>query len=113
ANLEVLNCTVSYDETSCEIWVPTQAANSVVATAQQLTGLAASAITVHTTLLGGGLCRKLEQDFVAEAIQVAIAVGKPVMLVYPRAEDFGNDQYRPMALVNVKAAVDGGTGSAW
>jgi isoquinoline 1-oxidoreductase beta subunit len=113
ANLEVLNCTVSYDGSSCEIWVPTQAANSVVATAQQITGLAVDKITVHTTLLGGGLGRKLEQDFVAEAIQVAMAVSAPVMLVYPREEDIGFDQFRPMALVNVKAAVDSGAVPAW
>jgi isoquinoline 1-oxidoreductase beta subunit len=111
--MEVLNCTVSYTGTHCEIWVPTQAATWVAATAQQLTGLAPGAITVHTTLLGGGLGRKLEQDFVAEAIQVAMKIRKPVMLVYPREEDFANDQYRPMALVNVKAAVSANTIPAW
>src|SRR5205814_3694824 len=93
ANLEVLNCTVSYDGTTCEIWAPTQDANSVAGTAQKVTGLAANAITVHTTLIGGGLGRKLEQDFVAEAIQVAMAINTPVMLVYPREEDMSYDQY--------------------
>ena len=111
--MEVLNCTVDFRGTSCEIWVPTQAATFVTATAQQLTGLPASAITVHTTLLGGGLGRKFEQDYVAEAIQVGMKVRKPVMLVYPREEDFTNDQYRPMALVNVKAAVSKNAVTAW
>jgi len=111
--MEVLNCTVDYRGNSCEIWVPTQAATFVMATAQQVTGLAANAITVHTTLLGGGLGRKFEQDFVAAAIQVAMKIRKPVMLVYPREEDFTNDQYRPMAVVNVKAAIAGQSVSAW
>jgi isoquinoline 1-oxidoreductase subunit beta len=111
--MEVLNCTVDYRGASCEIWVPTQAATFVTATAQQLTGLAPSAIKVHTTLLGGGLGRKFEQDFVAAAIQVAMKIRKPVMLVYPREEDFTNDQYRPMALVNVKAALSGRSIPAW
>jgi isoquinoline 1-oxidoreductase beta subunit len=113
SNLEVLNCTVSYTGTACEIWAPTQSAQGVVSTAQQVTGLAANAITVHQTLLGGGLGRKLENDFVAQAIQVAMAISQPVMLVYPREEDFANDQYRPFGLINVKAAVDGNTVPAW
>jgi len=112
APMEVLNCTVNiaYDSTgtatSCEIWAPTQAPMWVVATAAGLTGLPASRITVHTTFLGGGLGRKIEQDNVSQAIQVAMAVRRPVKLTWLREEDLGHDQYRPMALIRVKAGLD-------
>ena len=104
--MEVLNCTASVTPTSCEVWVPTQAASWVQATAMAITGLPASAITVHPTLLGGGLGRKIEQDYVAQAIKVAKAVGKPVKLTWRREEDLAHDQYRPMGLVRVRLGAD-------
>jgi len=63
---------------------------------------------VHTTLLGGGLGRKFEMDYVSQAIQVALVVKKPVKLTWRREEDMANDQYRPCAVVNVKATLDSG-----
>ena len=106
ATMEVLNCTVNLTSTSCEVWAPTQSALSVVSTVTALTGLPSSAITVHTTYLGGGLGRKIEQDYISQAVQVAMAVGKPVKLVWPREEDFSHDQYRPMAVVHATSGVD-------
>ncbi|HSQ81587.1 MAG TPA: molybdopterin cofactor-binding domain-containing protein [Casimicrobiaceae bacterium] len=119
ATMEVVSCAVNivWSSTgvaqSCEIWAPTQAAAWTQATAAGLTGLPASQITVHTTLLGGGLGRKIEQDYVSQAVQVAIAVKKPVKLTWRREEDFAHDQYRPFALVNVKAKLASGKIAAW
>jgi isoquinoline 1-oxidoreductase beta subunit len=104
--MEVLNCTASVTSTSCEVWVPTQAASWVQATAMSITGLPAPAITVHPTLLGGGLGRKIEQDYVAQAISVSKAIGKPVKLTWRREEDLSHDQYRPMGLVRVRLGAD-------
>lgn len=108
ACMEVLNCTVNYvANTKCEIWAPTQSAKSALQLAMALTGLAENQIIVHTMYLGGGLGRKAENDFISQAIQVSMALGKPVKLMWPREEDFGRDQYRPMAYVKAKAGVDG------
>jgi isoquinoline 1-oxidoreductase beta subunit len=110
--MEVPNCTVSLSRdatgkvTAAEVWVPTQAPAWVVATVTGLTGLTAAAVTVHPTLLGGGLGRKIEQDYVAQAVRVALAVARPVQLVWSREEDFSHDQYRPMALVRVRLGAD-------
>lgn len=106
ATLEPLNCTASVTPTRCEIWAPTQAAGIVAQTAATITGLPAIAITVHTTFLGGGLGRKFEQDFISQAIRVSKALMRPVKLTWSREEDFGNDQYRPMALCRVQAGLD-------
>lgn len=107
ATMEVMNCTAVVTAQSCEIWVPTQAQAFVVSTARRITGLPASSITVHTTLLGGGLGRKFEQDYVAQAITVAKSLaGRPVKLTWTREQDFGNDQYRPMGLVQVQTGLD-------
>jgi len=105
--LEPLNCTVNYvPGVSCDVYVPTQVASSVLALVNQMTGLPESQIHVHTTYLGGALGRRIETDFVSQALQVAIAVGKPVMLLWPREQNFLRDQYRPLAMVNVKAGLD-------
>jgi isoquinoline 1-oxidoreductase beta subunit len=114
ACMEVLNCTVSLTPGRCEVWAPTQGPGSVVNTVRSITGLDPSQIIVHTTFLGGGLGRKIEQDYIAQAVKIAQAVGKPVKLTWSREEDFGHDQYRPMALCRVRAALDaGGNVTGW
>jgi isoquinoline 1-oxidoreductase beta subunit len=113
ACMEVLNCTVDYVAGQrCDVYAPTQSARNALAITIQLTGLPESAVHIHTTLLGGGLGRKAEVDFIAQAVQLGIALGRPVQLFYPREEDFSHDQYRPMAAVQVRAALDPGNAVA-
>ncbi|CAN5495709.1 xanthine dehydrogenase family protein molybdopterin-binding subunit [soil metagenome] len=110
APMEVLNATVRISgvgaDRRCEIWAPTQSQSACVATAVALTGLPASQIDVTTTYLGGGLGRKFEQDFISQAIQVAMAIGRPVKFMWSREEDYSRDQYRPMAVIRVDAVLD-------
>jgi isoquinoline 1-oxidoreductase beta subunit len=107
AAMETLSCTASVTATSCEIWAPTQAPDWVAGTAAAITGLPTSSVVVHTTMLGGGFGRKIEQDFIAQAVKVSKAIGKPVKLTWSREEDFGHDAYRPAALSRVIAGIDG------
>ena len=55
--------------------------------------------------LGGGLGRKAETDFVGQAVQVGMAIKRPVKLMWPREDDFTHDQYRPMALMHARAGI--------
>jgi isoquinoline 1-oxidoreductase beta subunit len=104
--LEPLCCTVNYvPGVSCDVYVSTQVASSILSLVNQMTGLPLTQINVHTTYLGGALGRRIEVDFVSQAIQVATAVGKPVMLVWPREQNFLRDQYRPLAQVKVNAGL--------
>lgn len=105
--MEVLNCTASVTPTSVEVWAPTQGQQLNIYTIQSITGLPASAITVHTTFLGGGLGRKFEQDYIGQAVVVSKAVGKPVKLTWSRTQDFQADKYRPCAAIRVQAGLDG------
>ena len=109
ACMEVLNCTVDYvTGVRCEIWAPTQSAKSLLALVVAMTALPPEKIVVHVTYLGGGLGRKAELDFVAQAVQVAMTVQRPVKLMWPREEDFTHDQYRPMVLVHARAGLAAG-----
>lgn len=107
ACMEVLNCTVDYTAgVRCEVWAPTQSAKSALTLVSALTGLSPDRIVVHVTYLGGGLGRKAELDFISQAVQVGMALQRPVKLMWPREEDFSHDQYRPMALVHARAGLD-------
>jgi isoquinoline 1-oxidoreductase beta subunit len=120
AALEPLNCTVRYTPSSstaparCEVWAPTQAPDGVMQTAKGLCP-ANTIVTVVNTLVGAGFGRKFEQDFIREAVQVALAYpGKPVKLTWPREEDFGYDQFRPMAMSSIQASTSpAGKITAW
>jgi isoquinoline 1-oxidoreductase subunit beta len=107
ACMEVLNCTVDYvPGVKCDVYAPTQSAQSALVTVAALTGMSESQIKIHATYLGGGLGRKAETDFISQAVQVAMSLQRPVKLFWPREEDFTRDQYRPMALIHAKAGMD-------
>ncbi len=107
ACMEPLSCTVELTADACTIFAPTQAPDAVQAVAAAVTGLAPSAISVTSLMMGGGLGRKFEIDYVKQAVTIAKQVGQPVKLTWSREEDFANDQYRPMALVKAKTGIDG------
>jgi isoquinoline 1-oxidoreductase beta subunit len=64
--------------------------------------------------MGGGLGRKIEQDYIGQAIQTAKAIGKPVKLTWMREEDMAHDFYRPMGLHRIQIGLDAKGGiSSW
>jgi isoquinoline 1-oxidoreductase beta subunit len=106
ATLEPPNCTARVTDKKCDIWAPTQAPGGAQAAAASITGLPLDAIRVHCVQMGGGLGRKLEQDFVSYAVMASKALAVPVQLVFPREQDFTQDQYRPMALCRITIGLD-------
>ncbi len=107
ATMEPMNCTAQVKDGTVEVWVPTQAPGMVRAIAAKVAGVDADKVTLHVTLLGGGFGRRLDVDYVAQAVRVAMACGgKPVQLVWSREEDTTHDFYRPMHVANLTAAID-------
>jgi len=114
ACMEPMNCTARVTKNECDVWVPTQGQTGAQMTASRLTGLPPENVRVHTTFLGGGFGRRGEQDFVAEAVELARQTGVPVKVVWTREDDMQHDFYRPATLNQMSAAVDGeGTLVAW
>ncbi len=111
APMEVPNTTVvpTYDVlgtlTKLDIWASTQSPTGVKAAAAALVAPGV-VINVHSTLLGGGLGRKIETDYPVHAVKTALGIKKPVKVIWPREEDVTHDQYRPMALSRVRASID-------
>jgi isoquinoline 1-oxidoreductase subunit beta len=107
ATLEPMNCTAQLVDGKVQVWVPTQVPGMARAIAAQVAGVPLADVTVHVTLLGGGFGRRLESDFVAQAVRVAMDCGgAPVQLIWPREEDTAHDYYRPMHVARLRAAVD-------
>ena len=114
ATMEPMNCTAHVSEGRCEVWTPTQNQTAAREVAAEAAELPEEAVTIHTTFLGGGFGRRLRQDFVAEAVEIAKAVGHPVQVVWTREDDMRHDFYRPTSLTVFKAAIDSrGSPSAW
>ena len=72
----------------------------------RLTGLPRTSIEVRMTRAGGGFGRRLANDFVAEAVLVAKAAGKPVKLMWTREDDLQHDFYRPFGVHALAATID-------
>ncbi len=108
ATLEPMNCTARVRDGRVEIWVPTQVPQMARAVAAQIAGVSPDRVTVNVTLLGGGFGRRLEVDYVAQAVRVAMdCAGAPVQLMWPREEDQTHDFYRPMQVALLRASIDG------
>lgn len=104
--MEPMNCTVNLTDDLCEVWAPTQAPDVCAAIAEEVSGLRRSQVKVHTTLIGGGFGRRLNVDYVVEAVHIAKASGVPVKLVFSREDDVRHDFYRPAAHTEMAAGLD-------
>ena len=108
ATMEPMNCTAQVKDGKVDIWVPTQVPQMARAMAAKAAGVKEDHVNIHVTLLGGGFGRRLDVDFVGQAVQVAKACeGKPVQLSWSREEDMTHDFYRPMSLAKFQASLDG------
>jgi isoquinoline 1-oxidoreductase beta subunit len=106
ACMEPMNITLHLQGDKCEAWCPSQCADvSREVIAKELV-LPESAITVHTTFMGGGFGRRYQYDFQTEAAQIARHVSGPVQLVWTREDDMTHDFYRPTGMRRMRGAVD-------
>jgi isoquinoline 1-oxidoreductase beta subunit len=107
ATMEPMNCTAQVQGGKVQVWVPTQVPGMARAIAAKTAGVSPEDVTVHVTLLGGGFGRRLDVDFVAQAVRVALACGgRPVQLLWSREEDTTHDFYRPLHVARLRASVD-------
>lgn len=114
ATPEPMNCTAHVREDGCDIWVPTQHQDASQEIASKITRLDYGAINVHTTFTGGGFGRRIDVDYVAEAVRISKAMKRPVKLIWTREEDTRNDYYRPNSYNVLKAALNSnGLPVAW
>jgi isoquinoline 1-oxidoreductase beta subunit len=106
ATMEPMNFTADVRKDSCLVYGPTQFQQLAAGVAAQASGLKPEQITVKTTHLGGGFGRRIDVDFIAQAVEISKAVGAPVKLIWTREDDMTHDFYRPTSYHQVAGALD-------
>ncbi len=114
ATMEPMTCTAHVQTDGCDVWAPTQNQTRAQEVAAELAGLPKEKVRIHTTFLGGGFGRRLEPDFVSEAVRVSKAVGAPVKVIWTREDDTQHGFYRPASYNRFAAGLDAaGNPVAW
>ncbi len=107
---ETMSATVRISGDLMEVWAATQAPGLARAAAARATGFAEDRITIHPTIGGGGYGRRLENEAIAQAAAMALNLGRPIQLTWPRIEDIKKDRVRPPAAAKMVARFgNGGT----
>ncbi|MCP4094027.1 MAG: xanthine dehydrogenase family protein molybdopterin-binding subunit [Planctomycetes bacterium] len=106
ACMETPTATAEVTEEGCQVWSPTQNPQAVQDTVAQTLGLSKKAVTAHVTLLGGGFGRKSKPDYTAEAALLARETGRPVQVLWTRADDLQHDYYHAVSAQRMEAGLD-------
>ena len=76
--LEPINATAVVADDTAELWVPTQAPQGAQETAARALRFPVDKVKVHTLYCGAGFGRRLDNDWSADAVEVAREIGGPV-----------------------------------
>ncbi|OYU29524.1 MAG: isoquinoline 1-oxidoreductase [Burkholderiales bacterium PBB2] len=106
ACMEPLNCLAWVQADRAEVWVGTQGSGPTQMVVAQVAGVPQANVKVNTTLLGGGFGRRFAHDFTIAATLLSKISGRPVKLIYDRADDMAAGFYRPASAVHFEAALD-------
>lgn len=109
ATLEPQNCTARVSDNGVDVWASVQFPQGALGAAAQAAGVPPEQVRIHPQFLGGGFGRRLENDFVPQAVTIAKAVrGTPVQLIWTRPQDIQHDFYRPPSLHVMRGVVNNG-----
>lgn len=109
ATMEPMNAAAQFKDGRLDIWVGTQSPLYVKQGAAEVTGLDMDNIHIHTLMMGGGFGRRSENDYVKQAVEIAMETnGRPIKLLWSRENDMRCDVYRPMAAARFKGKLENG-----
>jgi isoquinoline 1-oxidoreductase beta subunit len=109
AAMEPMNTTALWSAEKCEVWSPTQNAETALAVTAAAAGLPVDKCECYRMSLGGGFGRRASShDFVQQAVLIAKQMpGTPVKLLWSREEDMTQDTYHPTTQCRLTGAFDG------
>lgn len=106
ATMEPPGALIEIGQDSARLTAPVEDPDGASRMIAKLTGLPRARIEIRLTRGGGSFGRRLANDFVAEAVLVAKAAGKPVKLMWTREDDLQHDFYRPFGVHALAATLD-------
>jgi len=104
--LEPMTCVAHVRPDMCELWVGCQAPVFAQMGAAKISGMSMEKVVIHNQLIGGSFGRRLESDFIFQAVDIARQVTYPIKLIWSREEDMTHDKYRPHYVDRLNAALD-------
>jgi isoquinoline 1-oxidoreductase beta subunit len=114
ATLEPMNALLDLKADRALLIAPIQSPGSASRLINAMTGIPRLNIEIRLVRSGGGFGRRLENDYVAEAVYIARVVKAPVRLIWSREDDLRNDFYRPFGVHAFAATLDAqGTLTGW
>jgi isoquinoline 1-oxidoreductase len=105
APMETHSATAIIDNGKATVWASTQAPFSLRQQVAQAIGLTPQNVRIITSYVGGGFGGKSSAGQAVEAARLAKATGKPVQVVWNRAEEFFYDTFRPAAVVKIRSGL--------
>lgn len=114
APVETHSATAMIENGKMTVWAGTQAPFSVKSQVAQALGFTQQNVRVITPYVGGGFGGKSAARQAVEAARLAKITGKPVQVVWDRAEEFFFDTFRPAAVVKILSGLtSNGKIGAW
>ena len=105
APMETHSATAIVQNGKATVWASTQAPFSVKQQVAQAIGLTPQNVRIVASYVGGGFGGKSAAAQAVEAARLAKATGKPVQVVWSRAEEFFYDTFRPAAVVKIRSGL--------
>lgn len=107
--MEPLSATVRVQPDGVDLWLSTQSQQDTQAAVAKLLGLSVSRVRLHSLPAGGGFGRRLEHDWVLQAVQIARRLpGRTIQLLWSRDVELQAGYFRPAAAARVRVALDKG-----
>ncbi len=114
APMEPRAAVAAWEGDSLTVWAGTQRPFGLRAELASIFGVEEARVRVIAPEIGGGFGAKSPYGLAHEAARLAKAAGRPVRVAYTRAEETTWSNFRPAALVQIRAGVaSGGRLVAW
>lgn len=107
--LETNSAIADVREDRAEIWSPAKNPIAAQGEVAKVIGMPIGAVTFHVPEGGGSFGRKLFHDAALEAAEISQKMGKPVRLMWSRADDSRVGRVHPLCTSRVRALVNGDT----
>jgi isoquinoline 1-oxidoreductase len=106
ATMETHTALAQFEGDNLTIWASTQTPYRLMPEIAGELGIPAEKIRVIAPFVGGGFGGKIANGQAVQAAKLARKAGKPVQLVWSRADEFFYDTFRPAAAVKIKSGID-------
>jgi nicotinate dehydrogenase subunit B len=107
AAMETHSATAAIENGKATLWASTQTPFPLKQQVAQALGFTQENVRVITPYVGGGFGGKSAGGQALEAARLAKITGKPVQVVWDRAEEFFYDTFRPAAVIKIRSGVSG------